>query len=89
MQYVDYINTDERVNGHGTHVCGTIAGHKTLDGISGTDGFVNGVAKNAKIAFVDIGQDDRDGTCVLFGLLVLFVKDSQHMLFLLLLSSAM
>lgn len=40
FKYVDYVNGGEDVNGHGSHVAGTIAGRKSSDGITNEDGFV-------------------------------------------------
>ncbi|KAL7576651.1 hypothetical protein ACA910_005584 [Epithemia clementina (nom. ined.)] len=60
VQYVDHVNSGESVNGHGTHVCGTIAGRKSEDGVTSTDGFVDGVAKGARLCFFDIGRDDEN-----------------------------
>lgn len=54
--YNSYVNNQDSSTGHGTHVCGTIAGHKSIDGITETIGFANGVAMNAKIAMIDIGN---------------------------------
>ena len=57
VQYVTSTdNTDVR-NGHGTHVCGTVAGYREGSPIGGTNNF-NGVAPEAKIAFFDIGDAD-------------------------------
>jgi len=54
VQYVAYADKIDDIKGHGTHVAGTIAGHKSLDGNQGLDGFANGVAPDAKLAFVDL-----------------------------------
>ena len=40
VQYFDYVNGGEDVNGHGSHVAGTIAGRKSSDGTTNEDGFV-------------------------------------------------
>lgn len=66
IQYVDYVNAGEVVNGHGTHVCGTVAGRKSEDGVMNSNGFVDGVAKDAKLAFFDVGEDDAKGMNVSF-----------------------
>ena len=36
-------------------MCGTIAGRKAEDGINESDGMVDGIAIDAKLAFYDIG----------------------------------
>ena len=41
--------------GHGTHVVGSIVGSKTNNGNSDTPGYADGVAKEAKVAFYDVG----------------------------------
>jgi len=46
-----YLGDD--VGGHGTHVCGTIAGHMSRNGVEQEAEF-NGIAPNAKLAFLDI-----------------------------------
>lgn len=59
IQYVNYVDESDYENGHGTHVCGTIAGRKSEDGINETDGFVDGIAFDAKLAFFDIGRTSK------------------------------
>mmetsp|Transcript_44862 Transcript_44862/g.65927 ORF Transcript_44862/g.65927 Transcript_44862/m.65927 type:complete len:933 (+) Transcript_44862:60-2858(+) len=51
-------NSKDSKFGHGTHVCGTVAGRKAVDGKTQTSGAADGIAKDAKIAFIDIGADD-------------------------------
>lgn len=54
VQYVSSTdNTDVR-NGHGTHVCGTVAGYREGSPTGGT----NNLAPEAKIAFFDVGDAD-------------------------------
>lgn len=55
IQYISHADGDDEIGGHGTHVCGTIAGN-TLneDFIMG-----NGVAPDAKIAFLDVQASDN------------------------------
>jgi len=67
IQYVDYVNAGEDRDGHGTHVAGTIAGQRSDDGRTATDGFVDGIAYNAQIAFFDIGKDDPSASLLVPG----------------------
>mmetsp|Transcript_4442 Transcript_4442/g.12358 ORF Transcript_4442/g.12358 Transcript_4442/m.12358 type:complete len:867 (+) Transcript_4442:1596-4196(+) len=62
VQYFDFVNRNEVRDGHGSHVAGTIAGQRSDDGVSVSDGFVDGIAYNAKLAFVDIGLDDASAS---------------------------
>ena len=52
IQYISYKNDFDTRNGHGTHVCGTIAG-KSLT----TKASDNGHGEGAKIAFFDMSTD--------------------------------
>mmetsp|Transcript_20016 Transcript_20016/g.57462 ORF Transcript_20016/g.57462 Transcript_20016/m.57462 type:complete len:1210 (-) Transcript_20016:1521-5150(-) len=56
VQYVPYADSSDYRGGHGTHVVGTVLGHRSDDGQSERDGAANGVAKDAKVAFFDIGR---------------------------------
>ena len=49
--------------GHGTHVVGSIVGHKSPSGSSGgeSDGYASGIAKDAKVAFFDLGVTGAGG----------------------------
>ena len=50
--YEAYANdAEDSNNGHGTHVTGSIVGHKSVDGTveNETDGLVDGMAKDAKV----------------------------------------
>jgi len=58
VQYNTFVDNSDYKSGHGTHVCGTIAGNKAIDGKTPSNGMANGVAKDAKIAFFDIGHPD-------------------------------
>jgi hypothetical protein len=49
IQYIDYANGVDETQGHGTHVCGTIAGSTDT-----STGNYNGHAAGAKIAFFDM-----------------------------------
>jgi Subtilase family len=54
VTYIAYQDmVDDSVNGHGTHVCGSLLGRCYKDW--GEYRSFNGVAHNAKIAFYDIG----------------------------------
>jgi len=56
VQYDPYVDDVDEPAGHGTHCAGTIAGHKSPDGgATSSDGTQDGVARNAKIAFIDTG----------------------------------
>jgi subtilisin family serine protease len=60
IQYVPYADTTDMAGGHGTHVCGTVAGHsistanEAVDESAAFDA-MNGVAPLAKLSFFDIG----------------------------------
>lgn len=55
IQYVSYADELDEEGGHGSHVCGTVAGS------SGQEfGQMSGMAPKAKIAFFDIGVTHRD-----------------------------
>lgn len=59
IQYVDFVDNTDYELGHGTHVCGSIAGRKSEDGVEEMDGFVDGIAYDAKIAFFDVGSTSK------------------------------
>jgi hypothetical protein len=59
IQYNDFVDRADYASGHGTHVCGTVAGNKASDGKTETNGMANGVAKEAKLAFYDIGHPGK------------------------------
>jgi hypothetical protein len=54
IQYVSYADGADEVGGHGTHVVGTILGSSTNSDYA----MANGVAPDAKVAFVDIQNSD-------------------------------
>lgn len=56
VQYVARGDNKENAGGHGTHVAGTIAGRRAIDGRTESDGEADGVAKAAQLAFFDIGD---------------------------------
>lgn len=56
VQYVAFADSEDYRDGHGTHVCGTIAGRKAEDGITESDGLVDGIARGAKLAFFDCSR---------------------------------
>mmetsp|Transcript_11197 Transcript_11197/g.17986 ORF Transcript_11197/g.17986 Transcript_11197/m.17986 type:complete len:280 (-) Transcript_11197:100-939(-) len=47
-------------DGHGTHVCGSIAGFSGTSGSADSNGEHNGVAKDARLAFTDLAGADGD-----------------------------
>uniref|UniRef100_A0A7S2JW00 subtilisin n=1 Tax=Leptocylindrus danicus TaxID=163516 RepID=A0A7S2JW00_9STRA len=55
IKYEDYKDDGDYSNGHGTHVVGSIIGHKAKDGVNESSGFIDGMAKDAKVSFFDIG----------------------------------
>jgi len=61
VSYFDFVDERDNTHGHGTHVAGTIAGHKSVDGINDLDGYGNGVAPDAKLAFFDLGRTGKKG----------------------------
>lgn len=64
IDYIDFADSSDDPKGHGTHVAGTIAGHKSLDGTTSLNGYGNGVAPDAKLAFVDLGKTGMGGLSV-------------------------
>ncbi|GMH68510.1 hypothetical protein TL16_g04950 [Triparma laevis f. inornata] len=59
VQYVAYVDGTDDENGHGTHVVGSVLGHRSTTGSDTTStawNDENGMAKDAKVAFYDIGQ---------------------------------
>uniref|UniRef100_A0A7S4MVU2 subtilisin n=1 Tax=Odontella aurita TaxID=265563 RepID=A0A7S4MVU2_9STRA len=61
VQYVSHADSRDDNNGHGTHVVGSILGRRSDDGTSSgeTNGLGDGIARDAKIAFFDIGYTNR------------------------------
>jgi subtilisin family serine protease len=55
VQYVPHVDSRDYRFGHGTHVCGTIAG-KRFDG----KGVADGIAPGAKIAFIDLADANNN-----------------------------
>ncbi|MFP4142626.1 MAG: S8 family serine peptidase [Thermoplasmata archaeon] len=54
VNYVEYANdNDNAESGHGTHVCGSVAGNDDPNGDPSTN---DGMAKQAKLSFFDIGD---------------------------------
>lgn len=56
IQYDVYVDDTDSEVGHGTHVCGTVAGKRSLNGFEQSDGVADGIAPGAKLAFVDVGS---------------------------------
>lgn len=54
VQYIDYADDKDRPSGHGTHVCGTLAGSS----VEGADQY-GGHGSGAKVAFFDM-EDSED-----------------------------
>ena len=44
--------------GHGTHCSGTVLGRRAIDGRTESRGVADGVAYDAKIAFIDVGLEE-------------------------------
>ena len=63
VQYYAHVDTTDDEGGHGTHVVGSVLGHRSSSGGSPADSWddSNGMAKDAKVAFYDIGQTGYDG----------------------------
>ncbi len=59
VQYVAAVDNVDVKDGHGTHVCGTLAGYREGSPVGGNNNY-NGVVPEAKISFYDIG--DANGT---------------------------
>lgn len=55
--YVEYADRLDAASGHGTHVCGSVAGNST--GKSGLLGSEGGMAPSARIAFFDVGEGGK------------------------------
>lgn len=70
VQYYAFSDARDNEAGHGTHVAGSIAGRRAVDGRTETDGAADGVARQAKLAVFDIGN--RAGALVLPGAELLF-----------------
>ena len=45
--------------GHGTHTSGTVLGRRAINGITESKGVADGVAYDAKIAFLDISKGEN------------------------------
>lgn len=56
VQYQPYQDDSAEYHDHGTHVVGTVLGRRSSDGIVTDEvGMIDGVARDAKVAFFDIG----------------------------------
>lgn len=62
IQYVNYSSSSgDYSNGHGTHVAGTLAGYcSSTNNIN----IYHGMSSDAKLAFFDIGMNDKDQTLI-------------------------
>lgn len=56
VQYIPFVDTKDEEGGHGTHVSGSIAGNRAPEGGTATGGAADGIAKDAKLAFLDVGS---------------------------------
>ncbi|GMI09274.1 hypothetical protein TrRE_jg11040 [Triparma retinervis] len=64
VQYYAHVDAGDDEGGHGTHVVGSVLGHRSSNGGDNTaDSWddSNGMAKDARVAFYDIGQTGQDG----------------------------
>ncbi len=55
---------DDSAGGHGTHVCGTVAGNPLNADTTTSPGMYYGVAPDAKIAFMDLAAGSSEGLAV-------------------------
>lgn len=55
MQYVPLGDESDGMKGHGTHVVGTAIGRRAINGLSESTGEADGIARAAKVSFVDLG----------------------------------
>ena len=55
MSYNAYADNSDEEWGHGTHTSCTIAGKRATDGIEESAGAADGIAPQARVAFIDIG----------------------------------
>lgn len=57
IQYIDYRDGTDEMEGHGTHCCGSVAGYSSIDVYTNHSGH----ATNAKLAFFDMQDSDGFG----------------------------
>lgn len=72
VQYQPHSDAGAEYHDHGTHVVGTVLGKRSSNGVDTDDvGMVDGVARDAKVAFFDIGAGSSccfvPGPSTLFG----------------------
>jgi len=56
VQYVSFQDSTDKLNGHGTHIAGSIVGRRAQNGRDESNGLADGIARDAKIAFYDMGN---------------------------------
>jgi subtilisin family serine protease len=59
VQYVPRGDQSDELKGHGTHVVGTAVGRRAIKGLSESTGEVDGIARAAKVSFVDLGVSGK------------------------------
>ncbi|CAM9111937.1 unnamed protein product, partial [Discosporangium mesarthrocarpum] len=60
--YVDCVEHKDPLKSHGTHVSGTIIGHAHQGAAFVEDAKYNGIAKGARLAFFDMGEESENST---------------------------
>ena len=60
IQYITYGDNKEDGEGHGSHVCGSIAGKMVNPSSHSSEAVYNGISVDAKLAFFDIGVNGEE-----------------------------